>query len=74
MTIFLVDFDRIVTVATHVERVFMRTIVEPETRQMREYLDEMATVTLAPLGTVTPERVAAEVAVMRLAVEASDSV
>lgn len=59
----------IVTVATQVERVLVRTMVVPETLQIREYLDEIETLTVEPLGTLTPARVAAEDPVMRVAEE-----
>lgn len=62
----------IVTVATQVDDIRVRTIVDPDTRQTLAYFDEMETVTLAPLGTDTPVRDATEEAVRRVAEETSD--
>jgi len=63
-----------VTVATQVDRVLVRTMVVPETLQIREYLDEIETLTVEPLGTVNPTRVAADDPEMRLALDLSVSV
>ena len=63
-----------VTVATQVDRVLVRTMVVPETLQMREYFDEMAILMVEPFGTVNPTRVAADDPEMRLALDLSVSV
>jgi hypothetical protein len=69
VTIFLRVVPVIVTVATHVERVDVLTIVVPETRQTFAYLDETETVVFAPAGALMRMRSIADLAVIRDAVD-----
>lgn len=71
MTIFLRVVPLIVTVATQSDRVVVRTMVVPDTRQILAYLDEMVTVVLAPAGAEMPTRDIADAAVMREAVDSN---
>lgn len=69
VTIFLRVVPVIVTVATHVERVDVLTMVVPETRQTFAYLDETVTAVLAPVGADTPTRDMADATEIRDAVD-----
>lgn len=71
VTIFLRVVPLIVTVATQSDRVVVRTMVVPDTRQILAYLDEMVTVVLAPAGAEMPTRDIADAAVMREAVDSN---
>lgn len=69
VTIFLRVVPVIVTVATHVERVDVLTMVVPDTRQTFAYLDETETVVFAPAGALMRMRSIADLAVIRDAVD-----